>query len=323
MVFTPTIFTLTSGRIVVADLTGDGLPDIAAFDAHAVHVLVNQRNDTNHPPIVPDYSLTSGNPCVVLDARASDPDQQPLSVGWFDSSGVLLGTTFGAGGLDVCVDRPGPYRYRRTARDGFGGSASGTVTFTYVVTMKEIILHAAADNVAMTGNWSRVADATAAGGFRAHDANLGAPKVTQPSETPANSITMPFLADPNLTYKLWVRLKGGANSWANDSVWVQFSGVTTPPYPTAGTPTGLSVSLEECVNCGVSGWGWEDDGFGAVNKNGTLLRFDPGPQTIVIQTREDGVSIDQVVLSAEQYLTTRPGTAKNDHTILPATTTGR
>jgi hypothetical protein len=49
-----------------------------------------------------------------------------------------------------------------------------------------------------------------------------------------------------------------------------------------------------------------------------LLRFDPGPRTIVIQTREDGVSIDQVVLSAEKYLTTRPGTAKNDRTILPA-----
>jgi hypothetical protein len=50
-----------------------------------------------------------------------------------------------------------------------------------------------------------------------------------------------------------------------------------------------------------------------------LLRFDPGPRTIVIQTREDGVSIDQVVLSAEKYLTTRPGTAKNDRPILPAT----
>ena len=149
-----------------------------------------------------------------------------------------------------------------------------------------------------------------------YPSNIGAPKVTQPSETPANSITIPFLADPNLTYKLWIRLKADANSWANDSVWVQLSGSSYQP----GNSLGLSVSLEECVNCGVSGWGWEDDGFGAVNKNGTLLRFEPGPQTIVIQTREDGVSIDQVVLSADRYLTTRPGTAKGDHTILPATT---
>lgn len=115
--------------------------------------------------------------------------------------------------------------------------------------------------------WSRVADATAAGGFRAHDANGGAPKVPQPSPAPANTITIPFVADPNLTYKLWVRLKADANSWANDSVWIQFSGASTAPY-TPGTTTGLSVSLEECINCGVAGWGWQDDGFGALNRNG-------------------------------------------------------
>ena len=73
------------------------------------------------------------------------------------------------------------------------------------------------------------------------------------------------------------------------------------------------------MNCGVSDWGWQDDGYGAPNTNGVLLRFDPGPQAIVIQTREDGVSIDQVVLSAERYLTQPPGPAKNDRTILPAT----
>jgi hypothetical protein len=39
----------------------------------------------------------------------------------------------------------------------------------------------------------------------------------------------------------------------------------------------------------------------------------------VIQTREDGVSIDQVVLSSEKYLTTRPGKSKNDTTILQYT----
>jgi hypothetical protein len=87
-----------------------------------------------------------------------------------------------------------------------------------------------------------------------------------------------------------------------------------------GTTSGLAVNLEECSGCGESGWGWEDDGWGAVNKNGVLLRFpnpDRDPQFIIIQPREDGVSIDQVVLSAEKYLTTRPGAAKNDQTIVP------
>ncbi len=80
------------------------------------------------------------------------------------------------------------------------------------------------------------------------------------------------------------------------------------------------MSLEPCVNCGVSGWGWRDDGWGAPNRRGVLLRFAQGGlQTIVIQTREDGVSVDQLVLSSEKYLTTPPGAAKNDHTIVPAT----
>jgi hypothetical protein len=47
------------------------------------------------------------------------------------------------------------------------------------------------------------------------------------------------------------------------------------------------------------------------------LRFPAGGlQVIQFQTREDGVSIDQVVLSSEKYLTARPGSAKNDATIL-------
>ena len=33
-------------------MTGDGLPDIAAYDDEAVHVLVNERNDISHPTVV-------------------------------------------------------------------------------------------------------------------------------------------------------------------------------------------------------------------------------------------------------------------------------
>ena len=77
------------------------------------------------------------------------------------------------------------------------------------------------------------------------------------------------------------------------------------------------MNLEECSGCGISGWGWEDDGWGAVDRNGVMLRFpEGGYQDLVIQTREDGVSIDQVVLSSEKYLKTRSGAAKNDNTIL-------
>jgi hypothetical protein len=44
-----------------------------------------------------------------------------------------------------------------------------------------------------------------------------------------------------------------------------------------------------------------------------------GPQTIRIQAREDGLGIDQVVLSSVYYPTTSPGAINNDNTILAQT----
>jgi hypothetical protein len=45
--------------------------------------------------------------------------------------------------------------------------------------------------------------------------------------------------------------------------------------------------------------------------------FAAGPQTIRIQVREDGFSIDQIVLSPTTYLNASPGSLKNDTTIPP------
>jgi hypothetical protein len=42
-------------------------------------------------------------------------------------------------------------------------------------------------------------------------------------------------------------------------------------------------------------------------------------QLVHIQTREHGVSVDQVNLSSEKYVTIRPGKAKNDSTIVTPT----
>src|SRR6185436_17887179 len=44
-----------------------------------------------------------------------------------------------------------------------------------------------------------------------------------------------------------------------------------------------------------------------------------GPGRVRIQVREDGLGIDQIVLSSTRWLTARPGTAKNDTVILPKT----
>ena len=63
-------------------------------------------------------------------------------------------------------------------------------------------------------------------------------------------------------------------------------------------------------------WGWNDNGCGA-GVLGPLVHFArDGDQTIRVQTREDGLSIDQIVLSGERYLTKAPGPTKNDTMIV-------
>lgn len=41
-----------------------------------------------------------------------------------------------------------------------------------------------------------------------------------------------------------------------------------------------------------------------------------GLQTIRVQVREDGLSLDQIVLSADKYATRAPGATKNDTTLV-------
>jgi hypothetical protein len=64
----------------------------------------------------------------------------------------------------------------------------------------------------------------------------------------------------------------------------------------------------------LSAWGWNDNLFGGL---GPLIYFaSSGTQTIRVQLREDGLAIDQIVLSPQTYLNSAPGATKNDTTIL-------
>jgi hypothetical protein len=335
-------FAALGQSVLVVDFTRDGLPDIlhtpliddsdeppAVPAFNGIRVLVNRRSELNREPIVSladrtfNYQdLVASQRCATLHADVVEPDQHAVTFEWRDDAGVVVSDRDAAG----CERMPGIYRFTLTVRDGRGAQVTRTATLT-VVPGKEIVLYPGSGSSSwVMGNWSQVADATAAGGFRAYDPNRRAAKVTVPVANTGNGVLLAFVPDPTQTYRLWIRLKAERNDAANDSVWVQFSGSTdvagTPAYR-IGTTSGLAVSLEECVNCGVSGWGWEDNGWGAVNTSGVLLRFPESnhfsTDYLYIQTREDGVSIDQVVLSAEKYLTARPGAAKNDATILPRT----
>jgi len=320
---------LESFGVLVADYNHDGLPDILVGGSHgAVRLLVNERNGVNHPPVADagadrtiayQDQFSDAHGFFIGGPGGSDPDSHALRFEWRDSTGAVISTDRVA---SIEAKRPGTYTFQLTVFDDRGGSATDSVIITITPT-KEIVLYGAIDTQLFGSLWTTVADGSAAGGRRLYNPNAGAAKVTTPAANPASYVDIPFIADPSQTYKLWIRLKADGNNFANDSVWVQFRDSTTAagvPAYRVGTTSGLAVNLEECSGCGLAGWGWEDDGWGAVNQNGTTVRFpDGGLQFIRIQRREDGVSIDQVVLSSEKYLTTRPGSAKNDQTILPRT----
>ena len=186
----------------------------------------------------------------------------------------------------------------------------------------EIVLYAKRATV-VRGAWSAVTDSTAAGGVRMANPDAGIAKIGTPSSSPASYFELTFTPEAGRPYHLWIRSKAQNNAWTNDSVYVQFSGSLTSSGAATyriGTTSAAMYSLEEDSGMGESGWGWQDNGFG-LNVLGQSIYFDGNPQTIRVQAREDGISIDQIVLSAVRYATTSPGAGKNDATILAETTT--
>ena len=172
----------------------------------------------------------------------------------------------------------------------------------------------------VAGAWRAEADSTAAGGRRMRHPNASAAKITTAAAGPANYFELRFNAEAGRPYHLWIRGKADSNAWTNDSVFVQFSGSTTSngtPVFRIGTTAATEFNLESCGGCGLSGWGWEDNGWGTGVAGPHIYFAATGPQTIRIQTREDGLSIDQVILSPQRYLTSTPGATKNDTTIVP------
>ena len=186
-----------------------------------------------------------------------------------------------------------------------------------------MVLYAAQSQVKV-GAWGAVSDNTAAAGSRIHNPDAGAPKVTTPPSSPLHYFEMTFPAEAGRPYRLWIRAKAQSDFWGNDSVWVQFSDSVNSsgsPIFRIGTTSGTEINLEDCSGCGLSGWGWQDNGWGVGVLGPQVFFQSTGTHTIRVQSREDGISIDQIVLSPLTYLHNAPGALKNDNTILPASGT--
>jgi hypothetical protein len=170
-------------------------------------------------------------------------------------------------------------------------------------------------------SWELVNDPTAAGGSRLSSVNQGWSATEQPLADPTRYFDVSVQAQANVDYRVWARLSALDDNKYNDAVWLQFSGATaggTPRYE-IGTADGLLVNLATTSTAtSLNGWGWADGAYwmsSAVQPS--ILRFaTSGSHQIRVQVREDGVSLDQIVLSPDTYLSSAPGNVTADTTIV-------
>ena len=263
---------------------------------------------------VPSGRVSVGAP-VTLSAIAMDQDGYVKRVDFFVNGG-LVGSAYAALFQVQWITRDGgPHVVTAIATDD--DNATMTSKEASIDVISEIVIYAT-DVRKMSGNFQLVADATAADGQRLWNANKGTAKLAV-AAVPANYAEFMFYAEAGRAYHIWMRGKADSNNWANDSTYLQFSGTVDAagaPVYRIGT-TGYSwYSLEEDSSMGVSGWGWQDNGFGLGVMGPSLYFEQTGLQTLRIQQREDGLSIDQIVISPTANLMTSPGVTKNDSTIV-------
>jgi hypothetical protein len=271
-------------------------------------------------------------PAVMLTASASGvvPVGAPVTVtaGAVDSDGTVARVDFFVNGQAAASDTSVPFAFTWMARDGGpyaitaaatdDRGAAATSAAINLLTSAEIVIYAS-DVSRMVGDYQLVNDATAAGGRRLWNPNRNRAKILSASASPANYAEFTFHAEKGRPYRLWIRGSGERNTWSNDSAYLQFSGTVNAAgagVSRIGTTSSMWYSVEEYSNAGIMKWGWQDNGYGK-GVVGPLLYFErTGPQTIRIQQREDGLSIDQIVISPARYLSLAPGLPKYDVTVV-------
>jgi hypothetical protein len=295
----------------------------AVFDRFTLNRSVQSGDSA--PPQVSIDAPASGAPLAgteVIDVTATDDSRVEKVDLWIDGQlwGIDLTAPYSFS-LDTTTLANGSHTLQARAYDVDGKRAASTrtVTVSNGTSVDDIVFYAA-DVPVRTGSWRVVSDSTAAGGRRLEQPEAGAATIDPPVANPVHYVELSVNVEANRDYRLWLRLKAAGNSGYNDSVWVQSSDTVSAsgaPVYRIGTTSATRINLQDCSGCSVSGWGWQDNGYGT-GVLGPALRFETGGvQTIRIQAREDGVSIDEIVLSPGTYLNRAPGAARNDTTILP------
>src|SRR5262249_52444192 len=193
---------------------------------------------------------------------------------------------------------------------GGGGTGSPTAVVIYAADVAAANIH---------GAWSQIADTTAAAGVKLSTPDAGAAAVSAPLPNPTSYFDATFQAAGGTRYRAWLRIHATGDSKWNDSVFVQYSDSvdsTGAAIYRTGTTSGVLVNLWTCSTCQSFGWGWQRNAYWLAD-TGDVWFQNSGTHTVRVQVREDGVEIDQIVLSPVTYATNPPGPVSNDNTIVP------
>ena len=281
----------------------------------------NPTNGASGVNTSPTLTWTSTN-ATSYDVKFGTTNPPPqVSTGQAGASYTASGLTSGTA-----------YFWQIVAKNSSGTAVGPVWTFTTAASSSptNIVIYASdipAGN--FHGGWTTVGDATAAAGVAAVTPDNGISNTSAPLASPAQYVDVTFSANAGVAYTLWFRVKAAANSKLNDSFYAQFNDALSggSPIYQLNTTNGLVVNLAtDTTASSLSNWGWVNGAYW-LNQTATVTFASSGAHTLRIQTREDGVQFDQIVLSPSQYFNSgascptscagAPGPVNNDSTIVP------
>jgi len=276
-------------------------PDLASFSAasgletHGIRVshascfeTFNVPNPPGNP--VPPQVLTLKAGCNAIDAGAALPNVD---------DGAVTGAAPDLGAFEYGEPPP-----------AFGPRMAAGDIVVYAADVPASARH---------GAWTPQASALSPNGIALVTTDTGAANTTAPLAAPVDYFDVSFEADAATPYRIWLRVEALNNSKYNDSLWVQFSDARAngAAIYQLNSTSGLLVNLAtDGTANSLNGWGGQNAAYW-LSQPTTVTFANSGTHTLRIQIREDGVQLDQIVLSRATYLASAPGGTTNDTTIVP------